>query len=171
MPGITAVRAMDLSHHLSLEARQRKPNAMKALWRLTKRRPNMISLGTGAAHTLLFYLSLYSPLMSSTQVIPTIPCIPSNPYTTKSPPPRQTSKIPSVPGEKPLPQELQAQPHPRNGSHPRGTNHAAFRSKPLWRIALVQVSQKPSKPLRNSRTTTTLLETMSARSRSGTWTV
>lgn len=56
MPGITAVHAMDLSHHLSLEARQRKPNAMKALWRLTKRRPNMISLGTGAAYTLLLYL-------------------------------------------------------------------------------------------------------------------
>ena len=44
MPGLTRV---DLSHHLSLETRSRKPNAMKALWRLTKRKPNMISLGNG----------------------------------------------------------------------------------------------------------------------------
>lgn len=52
MPGVTAVPTLDLSHHLSLEARQRRPNAMKSLWKLTKRKANMISLGTGTVSKL-----------------------------------------------------------------------------------------------------------------------
>ncbi|KAI0705929.1 pyridoxal phosphate-dependent transferase [Cytidiella melzeri] len=54
MPGINAVRTADLSHHLSIETRQRKPNAMKVLWRLTRGRPNMISLATGDPHYSLY---------------------------------------------------------------------------------------------------------------------
>lgn len=45
---------LDLAHHLSEETRRRQPNAMKALWKLTKRRPNMLSLGTGDPHSSLY---------------------------------------------------------------------------------------------------------------------
>lgn len=44
----------DLSHHLSEETRARKPNAMKALWRVAQRKPDMLSLGTGKHHDSLF---------------------------------------------------------------------------------------------------------------------
>ncbi|KAI0345430.1 L-tyrosine:2-oxoglutarate aminotransferase [Trametopsis cervina] len=54
MPGLTLTPPVDLSHHLSFESRQRKPNAMKALWRLTKSKPNMISLATGDPHFSLY---------------------------------------------------------------------------------------------------------------------
>lgn len=37
----------DLMHHLSTEARLRKPNPMKAIWKLTRRKPNMVSLANG----------------------------------------------------------------------------------------------------------------------------
>lgn len=56
MPSATC--RVDLSHHLSLETRSRKPNAMKALWRLTKRKPNMISLATGTVPSTLGFLFL-----------------------------------------------------------------------------------------------------------------
>ena len=62
MPGVTAVPTLDLSHHLSLEARQRRPNAMKSLWKLTKRKANMISLGTGTVSKLLPRYVQYLPL-------------------------------------------------------------------------------------------------------------
>ncbi|KIP08875.1 hypothetical protein PHLGIDRAFT_29342 [Phlebiopsis gigantea 11061_1 CR5-6] len=51
---MSSAKPVDLTHHLSQEARQRKPNAMKALWRLTKRKPDMISLGTGDPHFSLY---------------------------------------------------------------------------------------------------------------------
>ena len=38
---------LDLSHHLSTEARLRKPNPMKQIWKLTRRKPNMVSLANG----------------------------------------------------------------------------------------------------------------------------
>lgn len=45
--------SVDLSHHLSAEARMRKPNPMKAIWKLTRRKPNMVSLANGEC-TCLF---------------------------------------------------------------------------------------------------------------------
>ncbi|KAH9930640.1 L-tyrosine:2-oxoglutarate aminotransferase [Fomitopsis serialis] len=45
---------VDLSHHLSQEARLRKPNAMKQIWRLARRKPNMISLANGDPHSSLY---------------------------------------------------------------------------------------------------------------------
>ncbi|KAI0332553.1 PLP-dependent transferase [Cubamyces sp. BRFM 1775] len=45
---------VDLSHHLSSEARLRKPNPMKAIWKLTRRRPNMVSLANGDPHFSLY---------------------------------------------------------------------------------------------------------------------
>ncbi|EPS95176.1 hypothetical protein FOMPIDRAFT_1054423 [Fomitopsis schrenkii] len=45
---------VDLSHHLSAEARLRKPNAMKQIWRLARRKPNMISLANGDPHSSLY---------------------------------------------------------------------------------------------------------------------
>ncbi|KZT71375.1 PLP-dependent transferase [Daedalea quercina L-15889] len=45
---------VDLSHHLSVEARLRKPNAMKQIWRLARRKPNMISLANGDPHSSLY---------------------------------------------------------------------------------------------------------------------
>ncbi len=41
------VSQVDLSHHLSSEARMRKPNPMKEIWKLTRRKPNMVSLANG----------------------------------------------------------------------------------------------------------------------------
>ena len=51
---------VDLSHHLSTEARMRKPNPMKAIWKLTRRKPNMVSLANGTYPSGLFvpFLSL-----------------------------------------------------------------------------------------------------------------
>jgi hypothetical protein len=37
----------DLSHHLSLEARDRTPNPMKALWKVAQSRPHAVSLANG----------------------------------------------------------------------------------------------------------------------------
>ncbi|TFY58221.1 hypothetical protein EVJ58_g6544 [Rhodofomes roseus] len=45
---------VDLSHHLSQEARLRKPNSMKEIWRLARRKPNMISLANGDPHSSLY---------------------------------------------------------------------------------------------------------------------
>ncbi|KAI0823558.1 L-tyrosine:2-oxoglutarate aminotransferase [Trametes gibbosa] len=45
---------VDLSHHLSSEARMRKPNPMKAIWKLTRRKPNMVSLANGDPHFSLY---------------------------------------------------------------------------------------------------------------------
>jgi len=45
---------IDLSHHLSDETKRRKPNAMKAMWRLAQRKPNMISLANGDPHHSLY---------------------------------------------------------------------------------------------------------------------
>ncbi|KAI8982830.1 L-tyrosine:2-oxoglutarate aminotransferase [Trametes punicea] len=45
---------IDLSHHLSSEARMRKPNPMKAIWKLTRRKPNMVSLANGDPHFSLY---------------------------------------------------------------------------------------------------------------------
>lgn len=39
--------SVDLSHHFSTEARLRQPNPMKAIWKLTRRKPNMVSLANG----------------------------------------------------------------------------------------------------------------------------
>ncbi|EKM55107.1 uncharacterized protein PHACADRAFT_28172 [Phanerochaete carnosa HHB-10118-sp] len=47
-------KPIDLSHHLSEETRCRRPNAMKALWRVANRKPGMLSLGTGDPHYSLF---------------------------------------------------------------------------------------------------------------------
>ncbi|OCH88806.1 PLP-dependent transferase [Obba rivulosa] len=47
---------LDLSHHLCSEARVRKPNPMKAIWRLTRRKPNMVSLANGDPHFSLYPL-------------------------------------------------------------------------------------------------------------------
>ena len=70
MPGTIRV---DLSHHLSEETRSRKPNAMKALWRLTKRKPNMISLGTGE---LASVHSTGDTMLMIFQATPITRCIP-----------------------------------------------------------------------------------------------
>ena len=43
----TSSTPVDLMHHLSTEARMRKPNPMKAIWKLTRRKPNMVSLANG----------------------------------------------------------------------------------------------------------------------------
>ncbi|PIL24415.1 hypothetical protein GSI_14169 [Ganoderma sinense ZZ0214-1] len=45
---------VDLMHHLSTEARLRKPNPMKAIWKLTQRKPNMVSLANGDPHYSLY---------------------------------------------------------------------------------------------------------------------
>ncbi|CCM00523.1 uncharacterized protein FIBRA_02557 [Fibroporia radiculosa] len=45
---------IDLSHHLSIEARARKPNPMKAIARLARRKPNMVSLANGDPHSSLY---------------------------------------------------------------------------------------------------------------------
>ncbi|OSD08382.1 L-tyrosine:2-oxoglutarate aminotransferase [Trametes coccinea BRFM310] len=50
----SAISSMDLSHHLSSEARMRKVNPMKAIWRLTRRKPNMVSLANGDPHFSLY---------------------------------------------------------------------------------------------------------------------
>ncbi|KAI0672751.1 pyridoxal phosphate-dependent transferase [Trametes maxima] len=48
------VTQVDLSHHLSSEARMRKPNPMKAIWKLTRRKPDMVSLANGDPHFSLY---------------------------------------------------------------------------------------------------------------------
>ncbi|KAH9923894.1 L-tyrosine:2-oxoglutarate aminotransferase [Fomitopsis serialis] len=45
---------IDLSHHLSAEARLRKPTAMKEIWRLASRKPNMVSLANGDPPNTLY---------------------------------------------------------------------------------------------------------------------
>ncbi|KAI0797535.1 L-tyrosine:2-oxoglutarate aminotransferase [Abortiporus biennis] len=45
---------VDLTHHLSSETRLRKANPMKAIWRLTRRKPDMISLANGDPHYSLY---------------------------------------------------------------------------------------------------------------------
>ncbi|KAI0929082.1 hypothetical protein AcV5_006446 [Taiwanofungus camphoratus] len=45
---------VDLAHHLSSEARARKPNPMKEIWKLIKRKPNMVSLANGDPHFSLY---------------------------------------------------------------------------------------------------------------------
>ncbi|RDX46890.1 PLP-dependent transferase [Lentinus brumalis] len=45
---------VDLSHHFSTEARLRQPNPMKAIWKLTRRKPNMVSLANGDPHFSLY---------------------------------------------------------------------------------------------------------------------
>ncbi|KAI0780455.1 L-tyrosine:2-oxoglutarate aminotransferase [Trametes elegans] len=49
-----AAAPVDLSHHLSTEARLRKHNPMKAIWKLTRRKPNMVSLANGDPHYSLY---------------------------------------------------------------------------------------------------------------------
>lgn len=51
-PSTMTSTPVDLSHHLSAEARLRKPNAMKQIWRLARRKPNMISLANGTSYGL-----------------------------------------------------------------------------------------------------------------------
>ncbi|KAH9924826.1 pyridoxal phosphate-dependent transferase [Amylocystis lapponica] len=46
----------DLTKHLSSEARERKPNPMKDIWRLTQRKPNALSLANGDPDFRLFPL-------------------------------------------------------------------------------------------------------------------
>ncbi|KAH8106895.1 L-tyrosine:2-oxoglutarate aminotransferase [Cristinia sonorae] len=46
--------SLDLSHHLSSEARIRRPNPMKAIWRLARRKADMISLANGDPHFSLY---------------------------------------------------------------------------------------------------------------------
>ncbi|KAH9928518.1 L-tyrosine:2-oxoglutarate aminotransferase [Epithele typhae] len=53
-PSIAMSTPVDLSHHLSTEARRRKPNPMKAIWKLTRGRPNMVSLANGDPHYSLY---------------------------------------------------------------------------------------------------------------------
>ncbi|KAJ3012090.1 hypothetical protein NUW54_g1975 [Trametes sanguinea] len=50
----SSICSMDLSHHLSSEAKMRKVNPMKAIWRLTRRKPNMVSLANGDPHFSLY---------------------------------------------------------------------------------------------------------------------
>ncbi|KZT71215.1 L-tyrosine:2-oxoglutarate aminotransferase [Daedalea quercina L-15889] len=45
---------VDLSHHISAEARLRKPTAMKEIWRLASRKPNMVSLANGDPPNILY---------------------------------------------------------------------------------------------------------------------
>ncbi|PCH37798.1 L-tyrosine:2-oxoglutarate aminotransferase [Wolfiporia cocos MD-104 SS10] len=45
---------VDLSHHLSNEAKLRLPNPMKEIWRLARRKPNMVSLANGDPHSSLY---------------------------------------------------------------------------------------------------------------------
>ncbi|KAI0072263.1 L-tyrosine:2-oxoglutarate aminotransferase [Panus rudis PR-1116 ss-1] len=53
---MTSSSPIDLTHHLSSETRQRKANPMKAIWRLTRRRADMISLANGDPHFSLYPL-------------------------------------------------------------------------------------------------------------------
>ncbi|KAH9950244.1 pyridoxal phosphate-dependent transferase [Amylocystis lapponica] len=46
----------DITTHLSSEARERKPNPMKEIWRLTRRKPNALSLANGDPDFRLFPL-------------------------------------------------------------------------------------------------------------------
>ncbi|THH29080.1 hypothetical protein EUX98_g5108 [Antrodiella citrinella] len=45
---------VDLSHHLSTETRLRQANPMKAIWRLARRKADMISLANGDPHYSLY---------------------------------------------------------------------------------------------------------------------
>jgi aromatic amino acid aminotransferase I len=40
-------KTLDLSHHLSAEARDRTPNPMKAIWKVAQAHPGAISLANG----------------------------------------------------------------------------------------------------------------------------
>ena len=53
----TSSSSMDLSHHLSSETRLRKANPMKAIWRLTRRKADMISLANGKSSPRSHFLT------------------------------------------------------------------------------------------------------------------
>ncbi|TBU50218.1 pyridoxal phosphate-dependent transferase [Dichomitus squalens] len=66
---ITAMSTpVDLTHHLSTEARLRKPNPMKEIWKLTRRRPNMVSLANGDPHFSLYPIRSIEYEMASVAV-------------------------------------------------------------------------------------------------------
>lgn len=54
-------KPLDLSHHLSTEARERTPNPMKAIWKVAQSRPGAISLANGA---LIFVHITYNVLIA-----------------------------------------------------------------------------------------------------------
>jgi aromatic amino acid aminotransferase I len=53
-------KVLDLSHHLSTEARERTANPMKAIWKVAQSRPNAISLANGDPHFSLYPVRLAS---------------------------------------------------------------------------------------------------------------
>lgn len=64
---------VDLSRHLSLEARARLPNPIKSIWKAAQVKPGTINMGNGLWASLM----LHTPSnLNLTQVILIIHCIP-----------------------------------------------------------------------------------------------